>query len=357
MVIEMVDLRVGEMSVTSIFDANLTQVEQVSGVNRPQFDAEIRPAARPVILKGVAERWPAVQAAEASLDDLADYLRALDIGAATPTFISAPEVKGRYFYRPDMTGFTFESREIPLRASIDKLMSQRDSDAPVGIYAGASPTVNTLPRFGEQNPMPLLDADVIPKVWLSNSAQIAPHFDISENIACLVSGKRRFVIFPPEQIENLYVGPIDYNMAGQPASMVDLNNIDLERYPKFEKAMETALIADLEPGDAVYLPSLWWHFVESKGPLNVLVNYWWDGLEHGSPMNVLALALLVLRDLPPQERDAWQTVFNHYIFDKNAASVIDHIPEKFRGVLGKKSLQRDTNIKGFLRSRLMKILG
>ena len=29
------------------------------------------------------------------------------------------------------------------------------------------------------------------------------------------------------------------------------------------------------PGDAIYIPPLWWHHVESLGQFNVLVNYWY----------------------------------------------------------------------------------
>lgn len=341
----------------SIFDTDLDKIEAIEGVTRKQFDEDIRPAGRPVILKNIAKNWPAVKARNNSIDALAEYLKSLDVGASASTYIGPAEILGRYFYKPDMSGFTFDKRDIPLRATIDKLLELQSHEAPVGIYAGASPTQNTLPQFGSFNAMPLVDASVAPKVWIGNSAQIAPHFDTSENIACLVSGERKFVLFPPDQIENLYVGPIDYNMAGQPASMVDLNAIDLERFPNFEDAMQTATLGQLSPGDAIYIPCLWWHFVESKGPFNVLANYWWNDAQTSSPMNVLALALLVLRDLPPNERTAWASVFDHYVFSEQAANAVDHIPEEYRGVLGTKSPQRDARIKTFLRSQLPGVLG
>lgn len=344
------------MPIASIFDADLPAIQIAEGTSREEFDEVIRPAGRPVVLKNLVTNWPAVRAGESSLDALAGYLKDLDVGASTPTYVAPPEIKGRYFYSADMHRFNYEVMEIPLRVTIEKLLEQRSQADPVGLYAGASPTVNTFPRFGHTNPMPLLPDEVIPKVWLGNSARIAPHFDMSENIACVVSGKRRFVVFPPEQITNLYVGPIDYNMAGQPASMVDLQAIDHERFPKFLEAIKHASIAELEPGDAIYLPSLWWHSVESEGPFNLLVNYWWDGMKNGTPMNVLALALLVLRDLPSNDRTAWQAVFEHYVFRDDAASAVDHIPEAFRGVLGERSPERDAKIKAFLGSQLAGIL-
>jgi hypothetical protein len=340
----------------SIFDYSLNQIETLEGVTRDAFDERIRAAGRPVLMKGLVEPWPAVEAANTSLDKLVDHLKALDIGATVPTFVAPPNIEGRYFYTPDMSRFNFERREAPFHAILDKLLEQRKDAQPMGIYAGASPTVQTLPAFATHNPMPLVDADVVPKIWVGNSSKVAPHFDISENIACVVSGVRRFVIFPPDQIENLYVGPIDYNMAGQPASLVDMSNIDLEKFPKFEDAIQHAIIAELHPGDALYLPSLWWHFVESTGPLNVLVNYWFDQLRDGSPMNVLALALLVLRDLPQNDKDAWRSVFEHYVFGHDAAKSAAHIPEAFRGVLADKSLERDRKIKAFLQAQLPAVL-
>ena len=36
------------------------------------------------------------------------------------------------------------------------------------------------------------------------------------------------------------------------------------------------MVADLEPGDAIYIPTLWWHHVRSHSPLNILLNYWWQ---------------------------------------------------------------------------------
>jgi hypothetical protein len=341
---------------TSIFDHTLNQIEVLDGVTRDIFDQRIRAAGRPVLMRGLVEPWPAVGAANSSLDHLVDHLKSLDIGATVPTYVAPHNIEGRYFYTPDMSRFNFERREAPFRAILDKLLEQRDEAQPIGIYAGASPTVQTLPDFATHNPMPLVDSDVIPKIWVGNSSKVAPHFDISENIACVVSGVRRFVIFPPNQIENLYVGPIDYNMAGQPASLVDMSNIDLAKYPKFEEAIKHAIIAELRPGDALYLPSLWWHFVESTGPLNVLVNYWFDQLRDGSPMNVLALALLVLRDLPQNDKDAWRTVFEHYVFGDGAGASAEHIPEAFRGVLADKSLERDRKIKAFLQAQLPAVL-
>lgn len=344
------------MQYTNVFDYNLTRMREVSGVTREEFEEGIRPEGKPVILRGVVADWPAVQAGQQSYEALASYLKALDTGVPASTYVATASVQGRYFYSPDLTGFNFDKRDIPLSATIDKLLAQVEAKAPLGIYAGASPVANSVPGFGAANAMPLVNADVAPLIWVGNSARIAPHCDTSENVACSVAGERRFLVFPPEQVSNLYIGPIDHNMAGQPASLVDPIAIDRERFPKFEQAIGEAQLAELAPGDAIYLPSLWWHYVESSGPFNVLVNYWWSNLDEGSPMSALALAILLIRDLPVVERRAWESLFHHYIFGQGAGAALDHVPQALRGVLASKSPQRDERVKAFLRNQLMKTL-
>jgi len=340
----------------NIFDTDIKKVTATKPPSREEFDEQIRPAGTPVIFRGLVEDWPAVKAGSKSSEAMGDYIKNMDSRQAVPTYVGQPDIKGRYFYNHDMRGFNFDRRNIPLSASIDKLLAQRDGPSALGIYAGATSAGDILPGFAAANPMLLVDDEVPPLLWLGNSARIAPHFDTSENIACSVAGKRRFLIFPPSQIGNLYAGPIDHNMAGPPASLVDPENIDLKKFPKFKTAMDAAMLAELEPGDALYLPSLWWHYVESEGPLNVLVNYWWSALENNAPMSNIALAILTLRDLPAPERAAWRQYFDHYIFGEEAHDSLAHVPENIRGVLGDKSPERDNRIKQFLMSRLQHIL-
>ena len=343
------------MATVNIFETDIPSLPVVENITRKEFDEEVRPEGKPVILRGLVRDWPAVKASETSTESIGSYLKSLDNKKPAMTFVAPPEVKGRYFYSADMRGFNFESRQIPLSATINKLLGQKDESDPISIYAGATSASELLPGFGTDNPMPLLRNEVPPLVWVGNSARIAPHFDSSENIACSVTGKRTFLIFPPNQVSNLYVGPLEHNMAGQPASIVDPKDIDLEKFPKFKTAMDAALIAKLEPGDAVYLPALWWHYVESSGPFNVLVNYWWNSVDKGSPISALALSMLIIRELPAAERAAWKEMFNHYIFDENAQDVVSYLPENIQGVLGKSTPIRDATIKNFVGSQLQKL--
>jgi hypothetical protein len=125
-------------------------------------------------------------------------------------------------------------------------------------------------------------------------------------------------------------------MAGQPASIVEVDHPDLERFPRFSEALKHAQFADLEAGDAIYIPALWWHGVKATGPLNVLVNYWWQdtAAEAGSPMVAIAAALLSISLLPEHKRQGWRDIFDHFVFRPNEGDPAAHIPEQARGVLG-----------------------
>jgi Cupin-like domain len=321
-------------------------------IDRTTFESEVVPANMPAILRGVVSGWPAADNALMSARQLASYLKSMDCGRNANVLFGSPDIRGRYFYNDAMNGFNFERREIPFAQIIDKLIEIADETRPMAVYAGAAATPNLVPGFATDNIMPLLDPDIAPRLWLGNASRIAAHYDIANNIACSVSGKRRFTLFPPEQIGNLYIGPLDFTMAGQPASMVDFSAPDYDRYPKFRDALVSALVADLEPGDAIYIPALWWHHVEAFGPFNLLVNYWWPPQGDGPAFESLALALLGIRDRSASERAAWRAYFDHYVFGEEAMNAAAHIPEHARTVLGPPSIGRAKMMIQFVIARL-----
>jgi hypothetical protein len=134
-----------------------------------------------------------------------------------------------------------------------------------------------LPRFADENRLPVLDPTVQPRIWFGSAVTTPTHFDESNNVACVVAGTRRFTLFPPEQIANLYVGPLGHAPTGTPISLASLANPDFKQFPRLREALANAFVAVLEPGDALYIPALWWHHVESLAKYNILVNYWWKG--------------------------------------------------------------------------------
>ncbi len=109
----------------------------------------------------------------------------------------------------------------------------------------------------------------------------------------------------------------------------------------------------LEPGDAIFVPSMWWHHVEALEPFNILVNHWWrDTPDHfGPPGDALLHAILNIRELPRHERDAWRAFFDHYVFSADEERVA-HIPPERLGVLGPLDPDAGRRIRHLLRNKL-----
>ena len=295
---------------------------------------EILLSNEPLLLKNFVHDWPLVKEAKKSDSAVISYLRNFDAKKPLTAMTGDPSIKGRIFYNEDLSGFNFDYRRVSLEEIFQKLTECSKLQEPPMIYVGSTNIDNWLPGFREENDITLGKHQPIASLWIGNRSRVAPHYDFPTNIACSVAGKRRFTFFSPEHLDNLYVGPIDFSPAGQPISLVDLLDPDYEKFPKYRNAESDAIVADLDVGDAVLIPSMWWHHVEARNDLNVLVNYWWRTTPNfmGSPLNVLQHAIMGLRDLPDEQRGIWKSLFDYYVFNQREEN-ISHIPENARGAL------------------------
>ena len=272
-----------------------------------------------------------------------------DTGAPADVMVAPASARGRFFYADDMNGFNFRREKASLSTLAAHLKTIAGDENPIGIYAGATDMAAHLPALLDKNPLPLTrDMGAVPRIWLGNATQVATHFDLSDNFAVVAVGKRRFTLFPPDATPDLYVGPLNITLAGQPVSMVDPMNPDHDRFPRYRKAQEQAVFADLEPGDAIYVPTLWWHHVAASAPINILVNYWHNDAQRGGGFLALVHAMLAIRDQPVSQRDAWRTWFEHFVFSPDAQGAADHIPAHARGVNGPASPARDDQMRRFI---------
>ena len=288
----------------------------------------------PVKIAGLVKNWPAVRKCSPSIESASRYLSRFWTAKPLTAYAGDSSIGGRFFYNDDFTGFNFTRGKATLAQILAKLAETEREDRLTTLYVGSTPVDTWLPRFRDENDVRLPTSDALASFWLGTPARISAHFDFPDNLACVVAGERRFTLFPPDQIGNLYVGPVDHTPAGQAISLVDFSNPDFDRHPRFADAVGHARGVVLQPGDAIFIPSMWWHHVESLEAFNLLINYWWrtTPASMGAPTDALLHAILALRDLPPRQRQAWRSVFNHYVFDADE-SVYAHIPEAGRGPL------------------------
>jgi len=312
----------------------MTTIVEMEGIaSAEQFLRQVVLPCRPVILRGLVKHWPAVQAS-ASPTDFRAYVGRFDAGREMEAFFGAPQIAGKYYYADGLDGFNFERRQMRLSAALDLMLSTMGQAGAPSLYAGSLPVQDYLPGFTAENPMPLLPPSVGPRIWLGHASNVSAHYDTVDNLACVVAGRRRFTLYAPELIESLYVGPIDNTMAGQPVSLA-ASSPDIDKYPRFSEIRDQAMVAELNAGDALYLPKLWWHQVEALSPFNGLVNYWWDAFSAGpdAPYTSMLLAMIAISERPLPERRAWKAWFDHYVFREHGHPLA-HLPPAQHGLLG-----------------------
>ena len=297
-------------------------------------------AQQPVILRGLARDWPLARAGRSGPHDAVAYLKGFDAGRPVVGYTGAPEIGGRYFYQDDLQTLNFEAQRVPLGAYLDFALTLIGTDRPPSVYVGSTDLDAYLPGLGQENRLVFpasgddgRDPPVV-SIWMGNRTTAATHFDMSNNLACCLVGRRRFTLFPPDQIENLYPGPLEPTPGGQVVSLVDPSAPDLDRFPRFALAAEAGEVAELEPGDVLFYPALWWHNVEALDDFNAMINYWWNAAPAfmDTPMTTLTHGLLSLRGRPEAEKAAWKSLFDFYVFgepDKAAG----HLPAAARGDL------------------------
>ena len=328
-------------------------IREWQNVTPDLFYEQILPLNQPAVLRGLVEHWPAVQAGRQSAQAMSAYLSRFDNGSSTPVTLGDASIGGRFFYNDAMTGFNFERRRQPLATTLRSLLDAVDDPRPPAIYMSALPEGDNLPGFSRENPMALLPPSVAARVWIGNRVTVQTHYDLTGNVACVVAGHRRFTLFPPEQVTNLYVGPLEFTLAGTPTSLVKLEAPDYGKYPRFREAQAAAQTADLGPGDAIFVPYMWWHHVEALSNFNVLVNYWWAETPRwaGSPFEAMVHAMLAVRSLPERQRAVWRTFFEHYVFLANGESA-EHLPPDRRGIQSPPTAQGAAMMRSYLLERL-----
>jgi len=311
----------------------------VEGLDRlPALDALLAEP-QPVIFRGLARDWPLAIAGSQGPQAAIDYLKRFDAGRPVVGYTGPPEIGGRFFYRDDFSGMNFQGGRVPLSGYLDTIAVHLEATDAPSFYIGSTDLDGYLPGFRAENDLGLPDVaegcdPPLVSIWLGNRTTAATHFDMSNNLACCLVGRRRFTLFPPAQVGNLYPGPLEPTPGGQIVSLVDPSAPDLDRFPNYAAAAEAGEIADLEPGDVLFYPALWWHNVEALDGFNAMVNYWWNASPAfvDSPMTTLMHGMLSLRDRSEAEKQAWRALFDYYVFG-DAERPTAHLPEPAHGDL------------------------
>ncbi len=312
-------------------------MEERRAIDHPTEVADLMKRDRPLVIRGLCANWPLVKMAEQSDTVFAQGLATMDSGADVDTLLMPPDQEGIIGYSADMDGFNYAHHRVSITQCLQRLaIYSRQANAP-GLATQSALIAACLPNFLDSHALPFLGPEVQPRIWIGNKVTTPAHFDEFHNVACVIAGGRRFTLFAPGQVADLYVGPLDFAPTGAAIGMARLDRPDDPRYPRLKHALAQAQTAELRPGDAIYIPPMWWHHVESLQRINALVNYWWKSASASAPMPATALGclmhcILTFRSLPEAERRHWKNLLDHYVFDE--ADPAAHIPPDRRGMLG-----------------------
>lgn len=333
-------------------------MKEVDGITRERFEREVVTGYEPVVMRGAVGHWPLVAQGRAGLEPCLQYLMGFDGGQPVDAVLAKPEPTRAFSYTADLAGFNFMRDKRPYAALFEQLWRYSHFPDPPSLAAQSALVSEALPGLEQANALQLLDAAIPPRIWIGNRATVPAHFDDSHNIACVTAGRRRFTLLPPQCAPLLYLGPPDYAPTPAPMSVVpDLHRADPAQFPLLAEALEHALVAELEPGDAIYMPPLWFHQVESLAPhLNILMNYWWRPLaapQRPDDLHLAAmrLAMLALRHLPDGEREGWRAMFAHYVFGARGEGLA-HIPAAQRHLFGDIDAAADAAVRKDILDRL-----
>ena len=305
-------------------------------------------------MNGLVERFLADESAASAIG----YLRKFASPQPAVLYEAGADVEGRFFYNASFTALNFVARRSPLAESLSLIEAHLDDAHPPSYYIGSTDVDTFLPGLRAENDLLLGDPIIAHgaptvSIWIGNRTIASAHFDLSNNLACCMVGRRRFSLFPPEQVHNLYPGPLDPTPGGQVVSVVDFRAPDFDRYPRFRDALAAGQVAELEPGDVLFYPAMWWHHVEALDGFNAMINYWWSAAPTfmDSPHTTLMHALLSLRDRSEPEKRAWREIFDYYVFGPSDLAG-RHLPEAARGNLGVMDERKARRLRALLLSRL-----
>ncbi len=176
--------------------------------------------------------------------------------------------------------FSFSSKKTSFYSFMNHVKNCLNKNCTDTLYLQASLIMELLQKINVTNLFKGFHPSSQPLFWIGTGNQfVGLHNDPFRNIIALFSGRKRIILFPPDDLPHLYPAPFDRRSGGAISSLIDIFNPDLKKFPLFKKAVKNVIIAYLEPGEFLYLPPLWWHAVESEG-FNVGLNCWFydDGM-------------------------------------------------------------------------------
>uniref|UniRef100_A0A8C5VZ80 Bifunctional peptidase and arginyl-hydroxylase JMJD5 n=1 Tax=Microcebus murinus TaxID=30608 RepID=A0A8C5VZ80_MICMU len=213
---------------------------------------------RPVILEGVADHWPCMK--KWSLE----YIQEVAGCRTVPV-----EVGSRY------TDEEWSQTLMTVSEFISKYIVSKPRD--IG-YLAQHQLFDQIPELRQDISIPDYcclgtgeEEEITINAWFGPQGTVSPlHQDPQQNFLAQVMGRKYIRLYSPQESEALY--PHDTHLLHN-TSQVDVENPDLEKFPKFAEAPFQSCV--LSPGEILFIPVKYWHYVRALD-LSFSVSFWWS---------------------------------------------------------------------------------
>ncbi|WP_203258667.1 cupin-like domain-containing protein [Hyunsoonleella ulvae] len=233
------------MNITPRIRQNASSVKEIFTIDANTFKSDYFSSKTPVLIKGHAKDWGATK--KWNLDFFLDLQEDKDIYLLSENFI---QDDNRYY-------------QASLKDYIQKLKDAESNNKKITDYLTTLDIFNYFPHLKEDIDFSFFEKhtkvnDI--SAWIGPKGTISGfHADTANNVYAQIKGRKMFIICSPKHNQTMY--PSKKHIYGAVASEVDINNFDANKYPEFED--NPFKIAILEPGDVLFVPQNWWHYVQS----------------------------------------------------------------------------------------------
>ncbi len=218
------------------------KVERRASVSEQEFISGYKDTATPVVISSLTNDWPAVDKWNI------DYLKQVAGDNVVPVYSSQPARDKQHQHAA--------ARHLRLSDYLD-LLQAGENDLRLFFYNVLENVPSMLKDF-QYPKLGLKFFKRLPVLFMGGrGARVQMHYDIdlADLVLCHFGGPKRVLLISPEQSKYMYRVPYSFSALHQ----VDFENPDFKRYPALKNLQ--AYWADLQHGDALYIPSGYWHYV------------------------------------------------------------------------------------------------
>ncbi len=232
------------------------EIPRISPLDKATFYRDFVSKNKPVIIEGLVNDWPAMK--KWNMNFFAENFSKVE-----PVTIAVKNGK---------CDVTIENGVQISYTAIEKTINKIVEGNVQNGFAIATTDDVFPPDFKNDYPPPAYCADgwyLRTRIFMGAAGTTTwLHQDLFENLYTMVKGEKHIILFSPS--DSVYPQSRFSKLPNH--AQPDVGNIDYEKFPRMKNAQP--YVVDLKVGETLFLPSLWWHYLQNKEE-SIAVSFWW----------------------------------------------------------------------------------